>query len=100
MYICQDCGHIFEEPVGYLDRHGLDSPPYERASACPACCGSFVEAAVCEGCGTCFDDAEGYGLCPNCLSQLRRRFDRVLEANFLPWEAERLRELGLNGVLG
>ena len=35
-----------------IDRHGLDTPPYEEYDACPACLRwTFAEAFPCELCG-------------------------------------------------
>ena len=51
MFICLDCGCIFEEPTKYIDTHGLDYPPYEEYSGCPSCGGAYTEAPRCDGCG-------------------------------------------------
>ena len=32
MYICLDCGRIFEIPRKHIETHGLDSPPYEMGA--------------------------------------------------------------------
>ena len=37
MYVCKECGHLFEEPRKMVERHGLDSPPYEEFNVCPSC---------------------------------------------------------------
>lgn len=29
MYVCLDCQKTFETPKYWMDKHGLDSPPYE-----------------------------------------------------------------------
>ena len=50
MYICLDCGCIFENPRKYVETHGLDSPPYEEWSGCPSCGGVYTEARKCDGC--------------------------------------------------
>ena len=47
MYKCQDCGNIFDAALIYTEQHGLDTPPYEKRSACPNCKGEFLfEAPV------------------------------------------------------
>lgn len=51
MYICKDCGTIFEYPREYRDTHGLDNPPYEEYSGCPECGGAYTETFKCCECG-------------------------------------------------
>mgnify|MGYP000059673892 CR=1 FL=1 len=51
MYVCLDCQKTFETPKYWMDRHGLDSPPYETWRGCPYCGGAYVEAMLCNGCG-------------------------------------------------
>ena len=50
MYTCLNCGRIFEEPKCYVERHGLNSPPYETFLVCPYCGGDFAEARKCDCC--------------------------------------------------
>lgn len=56
MFICLDCGIVFEEPKAYIERHGLDSPPYEVINGCPVCGGSYVETMCCNECGSWITD--------------------------------------------
>lgn len=51
MFVCTECQEVFEEPIYWEERHGLDSPPYERFSGCPHCKGSYTEAHRCACCG-------------------------------------------------
>lgn len=51
MYVCTECGCVFESPRHWEERHGLDYGPYEQWSGCPNCCGSYVEAYICSCCG-------------------------------------------------
>lgn len=51
IFICLECGHIFDEPKICTEKHGLDSPPYETYSACPYCEGTFTKAHECDSCG-------------------------------------------------
>ena len=51
MYICLDCGYIFDEPTRYSESHGLDSPPYEEWKGCPKCAGAYEETFPCDVCG-------------------------------------------------
>lgn len=50
-YICLDCFALFDTPKHYIERHGLDTPPYEEFDGCPACGGAFVPAIYCDACG-------------------------------------------------
>lgn len=43
MYICRNCGEIFEEPHVYYETHGFTDGLYERQSCCPCCRGDYVE---------------------------------------------------------
>lgn len=33
----------FERPERYVERHNLDTPPYEEFYGCPVCAGAFEE---------------------------------------------------------
>ena len=66
MYICNNCGAIFDEPNTVIETHGLDCPPYEHIPVCPECEDTdFVEAQECERCGELFAELED-GLCDAC----------------------------------
>ena len=54
MYECTDCGQRFEKPAYYYEKHGLDTPPYEKIAVCPTCKGSHfheARAIYCRFCG-------------------------------------------------
>jgi formylmethanofuran dehydrogenase subunit E len=51
MYLCVDCGKLFEEPKDYFETHGFMSRPYETWSGCPHCGGAYVETIRCDVCG-------------------------------------------------
>ena len=79
MYICKDCGALFEEPVVWYDDPSptgvsLPSGCYEYHE-CPSC-GSddFTEAKECEACGDHYDGDSI--LCPSCME----RFGMELKA--------------------
>ena len=70
MYRCTECGNLFEEgeQATWEERHGLDSPPYEKWSGCPICKGSYEEVNQCEVCGDWHTENELYdGWCEKCL---------------------------------
>lgn len=43
MFQCSECEREFEEPKKYVEKHGLDTPPYEEYFGCPYCGGYFEE---------------------------------------------------------
>jgi methionyl-tRNA synthetase len=71
MFICTDCGRIFDEPITWQERHGLDTPPYETFSGCPYCREPYERAVECEVCGEYFAESElTDGVCDNCVVEL------------------------------
>lgn len=73
MYICLDCGCIFENPRKYTETHGLDSPPYEEWNGCPYCGGFYTETYRCDLCGKYIEDEyittdRGDIICDNCYT--------------------------------
>ena len=71
MFICLDCGCVFDEPKHWIETHGLDSPPYEEWDGCPSCGGAYAETYKCEGCndwlcGTYAETKNGNKYCENC----------------------------------
>ena len=73
MYICLDCGRIFEESSHFTDKHGLDSGPYEEYDGCPQCGGAYVEAHRCDCCGEYIVDTyikleSGERICSECYT--------------------------------
>ena len=72
MYLCLDCGGIFETPGEYIESHGLDSPPYETLLCCPYCDGDYVETVRCAQCdewieGKYVELDDGTMICDNCF---------------------------------
>lgn len=62
MYICKNCGAVFEEPIKGFE---------EEKDSCPICGDwDFVEAKKCRACGEpCTDD-----LCKDCEDQIKEAF--------------------------
>lgn len=56
MYICCDCGHVFETPK-HCSEDRTPGGSFEGGSfiehweGCPLCEGAFEEAVECDGCG-------------------------------------------------
>lgn len=71
MYICLDCGHVFEDPCKMVDW----SPEYGKTveELCPKCeDGNFLGADRCPDCGRWMP--KGDKLCEICREDLRDRF--------------------------
>ena len=52
MYICLSCGAVFEEHITIVEKHNLDTPPYEEHDGCPECKSDETEEAYqCDRCG-------------------------------------------------
>lgn len=71
MWLCIDCGHIFEEPLRWEERYGFDYGPFEKFSGCPKCGESYVKAYKCDECnkwiqGTYIKTTSGQRICENC----------------------------------
>lgn len=71
MFICLDCGCVFDEPKHWIETHGLDSPLYEEWDGCPFCGGAYAETYKCDGCndwlcGTYAETKNGNKYCENC----------------------------------
>ena len=74
MFVCLDCGHVFEWPEDYTETHGLDTPPYEHFSGCPVCGGDYVETVQCDWCGEYITGkfvelSDGTVLCSDCYTE-------------------------------
>lgn len=72
MYVCCDEKHFFEEPRLYIEKHGLETPPYETFYGCPECGGDFEEAFPCVKCGELHlaSDLWGGYYCNECFDDL------------------------------
>lgn len=86
-YICRNCGETFDEPLTYVERHGLEHGPYETMTCCPVCGGDYEEASECEMCGcvlplseVCLsEDLDGRDLqvCSACADELAEQHAEV-----------------------
>jgi len=92
MYICDDCGHIFEEPITWEERHGFTHGPFERWYGCPHCKGSYEEAKRCDNCGEYISKDESSDLCRACQDDVVDRFNRFIRDEFNEAEREFLLE--------
>ena len=51
LYVCLECGGLFQNPVEWEETHNLDTPPYERFSGSPCCFSNYTTAYKCSCCG-------------------------------------------------
>jgi hypothetical protein len=75
MYICKDCGDVFEHPEvtrekDYVGEGGHYGAIYSCDESCP-CCGSenFVEACECANCGEWFPGKYEDFCCEACADE-------------------------------
>ena len=76
MYICKDCKNLFENAQKFLERHNLDTPPYEEISVCPHCNSERIveeEKRYCRCCGARLP----YGIYGYCNSACRKKGERM-----------------------
>lgn len=52
MFVCRECGSLFEDPASYYEAHGFSDCRGEEWSVCP-CCGSpdYDVGVFCHSCG-------------------------------------------------
>ena len=73
MYICLNCGHIFQEPNRWEERHGLDYGPFESWSGCPYCGEEYTKVHKCDCCNKWIEGKyikleSGERICENCYT--------------------------------
>jgi hypothetical protein len=75
VFVCLECGHIFEEgeESRWLEKHGLDTPPYEEWSGCPICKGGYEEIEPCKICGS-YSKELNFDCCMDCNDDLLNKF--------------------------
>lgn len=96
MYICEDCGKLFEEEECEIEYQPMSDefPSYITKRIIPKTCscgGDFVEAQKCVKCGE--YTASEYGLCDSCLES-EKTIDNCLEIGD-EWQED----VKLNGFL-
>lgn len=84
MYYCLNCHDVFEKLVTVVERHGLETPPYETYPASSCCHDSnFEEAKVCERCGAYIPESQSlYGMCAECERNAADRFRFLFNNEF------------------
>jgi Zn finger protein HypA/HybF involved in hydrogenase expression len=85
MYICLNCGELFNEPHKVSEIHTeLSERPLEIFRVCPKCGEADFESATdCENCGTMIGESQAkYGLCGDCEMKSDVLFRELLSENF------------------
>lgn len=99
MYICGDCGAVFEEPAELEETTWAWGRPEEYIlSRCPRCGSSdFDEAVKCAVCEELFHKENtqmgdnGEVFCERCIGVIGRQAEKTLEAAFRASELDALR---------
>ena len=96
-YQCHECDRRFEEPDFITEKHGLDTPPYEKIAVCPYCKGYFEEMQECKICGEYFTEDElTSGVCDDCIYE----HDTDIELLYKLGDCEEAKEtVSLNGFI-
>jgi hypothetical protein len=91
MFICETCGHIFDEDEIYSVKEDYG----QTFDCCPNCGGNFTEAEQCDICGdwTSVDDLHD-SVCENCISAYRYDFSECARIGEIEKE-----EIKLNSFL-
>lgn len=84
MYICKDCGCVFDEAYSYEERHPYgDTYASEYFSCCPACGGDYDEAVRCADCGEWVSEEELHSeLCEECFLERRKEIANAIMGLF------------------
>lgn len=85
MFICTDCGTVFEYPAKIIEVHReLDCSAKEVFSHCPACLSDqFEEAEICAMCGGGFEKyTDEFGMCGDCKRRTEEQFLYFLRNEF------------------
>jgi hypothetical protein len=81
MYICRECGKIFDETEFYTSSDFWGGPFEARQECCPRCSGEdFGEAKECAVCGEFYDEESLINdVCEHCIEKCRHDVDMCLE---------------------
>lgn len=89
MYICKDCGYVFEEPVVEYDDPSpagvsLASGAYEYES-CPHCGSDDIDGAeVCACCGEWYDGTKNSKIvCGDCYEDIEQELEAIRKGHNL-----------------
>ena len=92
MFICTDCGRVFEEPKKHIEYH-----PYGEGYAgeefyfSPCCNSGYDEAEECEFCGEYHSAEDLYdGVCEHCKEGIKQRIAKAIYKEFSQGEFDAL----------
>lgn len=75
IYVCDQCGGVFDGPYHITERHGFLEPPFEQIPVSPCCEADFSNGAECAECGRIVsEDNIEYGLCGSCRAEVKTVF--------------------------
>lgn len=83
MYICKDCGEVFETP---LIKYPLNGSRAEEdcEEVCPVCGGTYTEAEQCPRCGGWHEGFTSF--CPDCMEYIGECMRDLFSMNGTPLE--------------
>lgn len=86
MFICLDCGEVFETPSAVIEDMGEchGERAYREYKVSPCCGGDYDYASACEKCGnyTTPSQYDRFGLCSFCEEEILERCQLILAQNF------------------
>jgi hypothetical protein len=104
MYICKDCGLVFNQPKTFVEDTTPGGGPSEQGfsheyKACPACEGNYVEATQCVRCEYNYIPLRStYLFCDECKHKLLSDFTKFV-SNFREDEYDLIAEEAFNSSL-
>lgn len=101
MFICLDCGKVFENPKMEKEYRGecFGYPSYEAISYCPYCEGDYEEAEECERCENFFNcESIEQGLCDCCRAEILTKYKRDAKAVYQKTKEEK-QKIEINSFL-
>ncbi len=93
MFICLDCGNVFDEPNTYIEHHPYgDGYVNEEFGYCPHCNGDYAEAVQCEQCGEYYieEDMHDSIMCNACANENRKSIAKAIAKLFTKEEFDNL----------
>lgn len=84
MYICDNCGNVFENPRTWREERSGDGWAYETMTSSPCCDDSYSEAVPCQCCGmNLIPDTQDYCKeCERALNMIMENAQAELGADF------------------
>ena len=92
MFICDECGLVFNEPARWTE----DRTPYggpaepgfqEEMAGCPRCQGNYTEAMLCPRCEEHYiSTKDPHGFCDECFHDILDSYRNLIRENFRPDE--------------